>query len=440
MTLRYDAFTAFNSEWKDEQEKVKIPKDVDPIIFMENIKKRLSDKCLNTLKQKYSQIINSRNIKIKESNSISDSNKKFYIEYYNNELNKVLEQDELIFVDKNMPHPDYTFNYMGIDSNIMRGIRKTLKNALGYDVKYSHPIMIGIERGIVPYFKDMETPFQRLVQSLFSQKRIPIIISDESLGYGINMPIRTVVMLGENNYIEDIDTLKASQMSGRSGRRSVDREGNIIYAGVNWKSILKGNYAELIGRNPISFTLPLPIYFKKLKGNDIDRLFSKSLYQFIKQNDIDNKSNIMTEFKKNKMFKGEFYSELIWSCRYLDKNIIYLPDMLKYLARNKKINHFNIFAAMTVLFDKHGSYNNDLEDLTFDTSTLYDSSELMTIYKEQRITDIDKTHEILNRLKTIAFSLSAIDTIISKNKFNILCKLFNDTFMNIKSIIVKYQF
>ena len=64
MTLRYDAFTAFNSEWKDEQEKVKIPKDVDPIIFMENIKKRLSDKCLNTLKQKYSQIINSRNISL----------------------------------------------------------------------------------------------------------------------------------------------------------------------------------------------------------------------------------------------------------------------------------------------------------------------------------------------------------------------------------------
>jgi len=182
--------------------------------------------------------------------------KVFYLNYYNQELNKVLGQSELMFVDKNMPHPEFTFNHMGVDSNMMRGIRRNLRSALGYDVKYSHPIMIGIERGIVPYFKDMETPFQRIVQSLFSQKKIPVIISDESLGYGINMPIRTVVMLGEETHIEKVDTLVANQMSGRSGRRGVDREGNIVYAGVNWKTILKGSYTDLIGRNPSSITLP----------------------------------------------------------------------------------------------------------------------------------------------------------------------------------------
>ena len=87
---------------------------------------------------------------------------------------------------------------------------------------YDHPFMIGIERGIVPYFKDMEVPFQRIAQSLFSQKKIPIVISDESLGYGINMPIRTAVILGKKD-IEQVDTLIASQMSGRSGRRGIDK-------------------------------------------------------------------------------------------------------------------------------------------------------------------------------------------------------------------------
>ena len=439
MKLKYDAFSDLNLEWKTEHEKIKIPKDTDPVTFMENIKKRLAEKCLNLLKQKYTQIINNRNIKINNSD-IHQKTKKFYIDYYNNQLNEVLELEELNFVDKNMPHKEFTFNYMGVDSNMMRGIRRTLRNSLGYDVKYSHPVMIGIERGIVPYFRDMETPFQRIVQSLFSQKRIPIIISDESLGYGINMPIRTVVMLGENDYVEEVDTLKANQMSGRSGRRGVDREGNIVYAGVNWKTILKGSYADLIGRHPISLTLPLPLYFKKLKGNDIDRLFNKSLYQFTQKLEDNNKKTVMAKFNINKIFKSEVYSELIWSCRYLNNNIIFLPDMLKYLARNKKLSHYCVFTALTVLFDGHGVYNNDLKDIKFNTDTLYNSNELVTVYKEKRIVDENKTHEILNRLKKIAFVLAAIDIVVSKTKFKILCKTFRGTFENIKSIIIKYQF
>ena len=439
MKLRYDAFCDFNSEWNTEKEKIKIPKDTDPVTFMENIKKRLAEKCLNVLKLKYTQIINNRNIKINSSDMLKKT-KEFYINYYNNQLNEVLEKDELNFVDKNMPHKEFTFNYMGVDSNIMRGIRRTLRNSLGYDVKYSHPVMIGIERGIVPYFRDMETPFQRIVQSLFSQKKIPIIISDESLGYGINMPIRTVVMLGENDYIEEVDTLKANQMTGRSGRRAVDREGNIVYAGVNWKTILKGSYSDLIGRHPISLTLPLPIYFKKLKGNDIDRLFNKSLYQFTQNLEENNKKTIMTKLNTNKILKSIVYSEIIWTCRYLNSNSIYLPDMLKYLARKKSISHYCVFTALTVLFDEHGKYNNDLKNIPFNTDTLYNSSELVNIYKEQRIIDENKTHQILNRLKRIAFVLAAIDTVVSKNKFKILCKPIKKTFENIKSIIIKYQF
>ena len=64
----------------------------------------------------------------------------------------------------------------------------------------------------------------------------------------------------------------------------------------------------------------------------------------------------------------------------------------------------------------------------------------MTIYREKRIINTDKTQDILNRLKLIAFSIAAIDTAISKTKFNILDNVLNETFLNIKNIIVKYQF
>ena len=441
MKLRYDAFCNFNSEWKTERDKIKIPKDIEPETFIENLKKRISEKCLNTLKERYTQIINIRNTKIKKSD-ISDKRKRFYVNYYKKKLNEVLGQDKLIFVDKNMPHQEFTFNYMGIDSHIMRGIRRRLRKSLGYDVKYTHPVMIGIERGVVPYFKDMETPFQRVVQSLFSQKKIPIIISDESLGYGINMPIRTVIMLGESNSIEKIDTLKANQMTGRSGRRGIDREGNIIYVGVNWKKILKGKYTNLVGRNPINLTLPLPLYFKKLKNNDINRLFNKTLYQFTTNyNSEINKENIISLISSNELYRDEFNSELMWSCRYLDSNLIFLPYVLNFLIKKRNISHYTIFTVIACLFDKNKPYDNDLkEDIDFDTSTLYNSSELMTIYKEKRIVDVDKTQNILNRLKVIAFALATINTVISKSKFRKLSKFFRNTFNNVKGIIVKYQF
>ena len=42
-------------------------------------------------------------------------------------------------------------------------------------------------------------------------------------------------MLGEEDHVENIDPVIANQMTGRSGRRGIDREGNIIFVGVNWK-------------------------------------------------------------------------------------------------------------------------------------------------------------------------------------------------------------
>ena len=137
---------------------------------------------------------------------------------------------------------------IGIDSVEMRKIKKDLCKSLNEKIDYEHPFLIGIERGIMPYFKDMEVPYQRIAQSLFSQRKIPIIISDESLGYGINLPIKTVVLLGNEN-IENIDITLANQMMGRSGRRGIDREGNIIFLGVNWENILRGKYEKLVGKN-----------------------------------------------------------------------------------------------------------------------------------------------------------------------------------------------
>ena len=440
LSLQYDAMRNFNNDWNEQKEKITIPKDLDPEIFKENLRKKLSNKHLDDLKKKYSQIIKIRLNKLEESNLDNDK-KKFYMEYYNNERDKLLQIDELPEVDKNMPHPEFTFNYMGVDSNMMRGIRRELKQTMDCDIKWTHPILIGIERGIVPYFKDMEAPFQRVVQSLFAQKKIPIIISDESLGYGINMPIRTVVILGKENENELIDPLKANQMSGRSGRRGIDREGHIVYAGVDWKSILRGSFPELTGVNPVSISIPLPYYFNKLKIEDVNRLFLSTLYQYKNNIKNDNKSYIKKLISKDISFTNKTTSKIIWSCRYFDDNYKKITYLLDELILISNLDHFKVFNFLVSFFDSRSSYAGNLGETDLDTSTLYDSNELLTIYKENRILDNDKSQDILNRLKNIGYILAALyTTTYETTKYNKLCNLFKNIFNNIKSITTKYQF
>ena len=266
------------------------------------------------MKKKYELTIYKRIKKIKESDDFSDKAKLYYEKYYMRDLEKLKCQDSLYYVDKDRPHPEFCFNNMGIDSTEMRRIKREFKNILGKGVvDYDHPFMIGIERGIVPYFKDMEVPFQRIAQSLFSQRKIPIVISDESLGYGINLPIRTVVMLGEENEVENIDTVIANQMTGRSGRRGIDREGNIVFMGVNWKEILRSKYSKLTGKNPLTYDLPLPFYFNKMNKNDINRIFKNSLYNY---------SNNIDYNEKQKM------REVLLTLKNRSKNYIRKPKIL----------------------------------------------------------------------------------------------------------------
>lgn len=440
LATQYDALRNFNNDWNDQKEKISIPKDLDPDIFKENLRKKLSDKHLDNLKKKFTQIIQIRIEKLIASDMDKETIK-FYIAYYNQERDKILEMDDLPEVDKNMPHPEFTFNYMGVDSNMMRGIRRELKQGLGTDVKWTHPILIGIERGIVPYFKDMEVPFQRIVQSLFAQKKIPIIISDESLGYGINMPIRTVVILGKENQNEIIDPLKANQMSGRSGRRGIDREGHIVYVGVDWKSILRGSFPELTGVNPISVALPLPLYFNKLKVNDINRIFTKTLFQFKNNIENDNKGMISNLISNNINFTNEITSKIMWSCRYLDNNYKQIPIFLNEILAISNLDHYKTFEYITCLFDGKYPYNGNFENTNLDTSTLYDPTELITVYKEKRILDNDDSQDILNRLKNIGYALAALHITTNQTlRYRSLTKHFKDVFNNIKNITIKYQF
>jgi hypothetical protein len=197
------------------------------------------------------------------------------LKYYERELKKIADLEEINSVNIYKPHPEFTFLDEFITSEHIIEFRKQLMDYMKEEkreqermekrqdkdkdkdsekekaefrkdtyISYDHPFIIGIERGVVLYLNRLPTPFQRVAQSLIAStmKLAPVTFSDQSLAFGINYPIRSVILSGGH-----IDPIVAHQMIGRAGRRGVDPKGYTIYCDVDWRTIVKEKYLEVNG-------------------------------------------------------------------------------------------------------------------------------------------------------------------------------------------------
>lgn len=130
----------------------------------------------------------------------------------------------------------------------------------------NHPLARGLRRGIGIYIDDVgmcaqtalglgalsrrsrRSCYRRVVQRLAQAGKLAMVFSDHSLAYGVNMPFRTCAFLGE---MPGLTPLMAQQMSGRSGRRGLDTQGNIVYLGMGRETIrelILGKIPDIRGR------------------------------------------------------------------------------------------------------------------------------------------------------------------------------------------------
>lgn len=133
------------------------------------------------------------------------------------------------------------------DTRIKKGLYAPVNR-----INYDHPFMLGIEHGILCYSTIVDPAMQRVCQQLINTHPF-VTFSDKSLAVGINYPIKTVMLLGtigEKKPLEIIENTLAHQACGRAGRRGHDKEGNIIYAGVDISNILIPKYS-IVRRNTV---------------------------------------------------------------------------------------------------------------------------------------------------------------------------------------------
>ena len=120
-----------------------------------------------------------------------------------------------------------------------------------YSISYDHPVLVGIECGLLFYNELLNPALTRTCQLLLSKHPL-IVVSDKGLATGINYPIRTVWLQGAfpGEPVEVLDNTLAQQAMGRAGRRGHDREATIYMSGVDMKNILMPQYRAVKPNDP----------------------------------------------------------------------------------------------------------------------------------------------------------------------------------------------
>jgi superfamily II RNA helicase len=309
--FRHEHFQEFMKEKHKVLQKVEIPKDcTNSQDYLSQIEQGIIDTYVEKLHNEFKLLTTSRLRKISDNTTYSIEEKERLTKLCQEDLSHILKLDTMIYIDPYRPHSEFTFT-TSITSDKMRKLKNRLSKALEHNIDYTHTFLRGLERGIIVYHSQLQTPFQNEIQTLIIQKEVNFIIADESLGAGVNMPIKTVVLLGDD--FSKWDYNKAQQMCGRSGRRGIDREGHIIYAGSNWKSIIANPSMNIIGADIVSEITILPEFmYKEPNTKYIHNCYKKTLQEFIDNTLIE--PNRITKFQNTSIQ----HKSLIWNLRYID--------------------------------------------------------------------------------------------------------------------------
>ena len=167
--------------------------------------------------------------------------------------------DTVEVVDYRAPHPDFVLSPAGpISSKEFDDICKEVQSKDKFPGDFSkHALMRALRRGIGLYINDHHfTAYRRAIMRLALQGKLGVVLSDSSLAYGVNMPFRTCVFCGEMG--GKLDTLMAQQMAGRSGRRGLDTQGHLVYAGARSsfiRELMLARIPAITGREPRYHTM-----------------------------------------------------------------------------------------------------------------------------------------------------------------------------------------
>lgn len=472
--IQHEMHTECSKTISAKQESSKVPKGQDASDFFEELSKEINEVYLTKFQTKMQDLIEKRRRALSEI-EIEPEVRAIHEKYLRDKQREVSNMNRINDVNPFQAHPEFSFNDGYLNDHDMRDIKRRLSKQLGTNLSYDHPVMLGIERGISMYFDTLPLPFQRVIKGLFCDKKLTVLFSDETLAYGVNMPVRTVALIGDN-----IKPLVAQQMAGRAGRRGVDNQGHVVYVNSLWRDIMKGALPRIVGHNKIN---PLNILQRNFQNTPIDimkKYFLRTLTDFIKDQERDVQ---LTDEQLNDVSRELYiqassslfgylepshttHARIIWNMRHL-QNAELLPLYLTYLRDKYRdgvkeseltVISREVLADLITLIDTPTEGEptelevrehmiqlcQNLKTLTkLDIHLVSKSTKLVDCFRENRIQDYDMQHKIniVVRLKKIVIMISKLLKLIQDTEYQTspVTRILEHLFKGMSVLVSKYE-
>jgi hypothetical protein len=101
-----------------------------------------------------------------------------------------------------------------------------------FSAGFGHTLNRLVRAGIGVHHAGMLPKYRRLVEQLAQRGLLPVICGTDTLGVGINVPIRTVLLTGltkfDGSRMRQLGAREFHQIAGRAGRAGYDTEGTVV--------------------------------------------------------------------------------------------------------------------------------------------------------------------------------------------------------------------
>jgi hypothetical protein len=307
-------------------------------------------------------------------------------------------------------HPEFCFvRGDPMSGDEIRTIRRNLRNSTGQKLEYTHPLFQLLKRGIGVYLHSFPDEYNRVVQTLLSQKKLGVVLSDKTLCLGIDLPIRTVAFSGYKQ--PDYTTSDYLQMSGRAGRRGHDNQGNIVFHHVsNYKRLMRGELPQLKGSSQ-------PIH---TGYNALQQLLPDANLQHIHTSRINQDTNPLNNQIVD--YTDNRYTRLEWFCRNYEKGHIFVSQLHKLEKQ--------VF--------RQSEHEREEWLLSYLISQLGHSDKLLGVLKTNRI-DRDQT-KTLQELYTLGECMRQMIRNLNQIQSKLTITHLQNLFQKIRTVVTKYRF
>ncbi|GMM34329.1 SKI complex RNA helicase subunit [Saccharomycopsis crataegensis] len=204
-------------------------------------------------------------------------------------------------------------------------------------------------RGIAVHHGGLLPIIKEIIEILFSKSLVKVLFATETFAMGLNLPTRTVVFSElrkhDGTKFRNLLPGEFTQMSGRAGRRGLDKIGTVIVMAYNlpfdvtsFKEVTLGVPTKLSSQFRLTYNMILNLLrIEALRVEEmIKRSFSENSTQSMMSDHMENAKKLETSIENSQIDTGDFG----------DENAAIVQDLFAKFAEYKSIITQMITSAM----------------------------------------------------------------------------------------------